>query len=231
MNHRETVNLSAGSDERPVSKVVPFDREQRAVVPRDGPAKIFGPEPAIEDATHDAALPAYAELHCLSNFTFLRGASKAKELFARAAKLGYEALAITDECALAGIVRALEAAQKYALKLIVGAEFALRDGPRFVLLAADQRGYTALCGLITTGRRAAKKGEYALRRRDVEAMSREGLLAIALGVEERAIGWLRDLFPQRCWLAVELHRGARDARKLEDLRALSARTGVPLVAC
>ncbi|MFI4969077.1 MAG: PHP domain-containing protein, partial [Lysobacterales bacterium] len=51
----------------------------------------------------------YAELHCLSNFSFQRGASSARELFERARKLGYAALAITDECSLAGIVRALEA--------------------------------------------------------------------------------------------------------------------------
>ena len=47
----------------------------------------------------------YAELHCLSNLSFLRGVSSATELFGRAAELGYEALAITDECSVAGIVR------------------------------------------------------------------------------------------------------------------------------
>jgi len=51
-------------------------------------------------------LPAYAELFCLSNFTFLHGASHAEELVARAVKLDYSALAITDECTLAGVVRA-----------------------------------------------------------------------------------------------------------------------------
>ena len=68
-------------------------------------------------------LPSYAELHCLSNFSFLRGASHAEELVGRAAALGYSALAITDECSLAGIVRAHEAALEACIKLIVGAEF------------------------------------------------------------------------------------------------------------
>ena len=54
----------------------------------------------------------YAELHCLSAFSFQRGASPAEDLFERAARLGYTALAITDECSLAGIVRAHEAAKK-----------------------------------------------------------------------------------------------------------------------
>src|SRR5690606_15632017 len=71
------------------------------------------------DAQAHAPCPRYAELHCLSNFSFLRGASSADELFARAAKLGYAALAITDECSLAGIVRALEASEQHGVALIV----------------------------------------------------------------------------------------------------------------
>jgi error-prone DNA polymerase len=71
-------------------------------------------------------LPAYAELHCLSDFSFLRGAASAEELFERAhAICGYEALAITDECSLAGIVRGLEASRATGLPLIVGSEFVL----------------------------------------------------------------------------------------------------------
>ena len=69
----------------------------------------------------------YAELHCLSNFTFLRGASHPGELVARAAQLGYAALALTDECSMAGIVRAHDAAKGRGLKLIVGAEFRTID--------------------------------------------------------------------------------------------------------
>ena len=53
----------------------------------------------------------YAELHCLSNFSFLRGASHPAELVTRAHELGYRALALTDECSLAGVVRAYEAAR------------------------------------------------------------------------------------------------------------------------
>ena len=56
-------------------------------------------------------MPEYAELHCLSNFTFLRGASHPEELVKRAQELGYRALALTDECSLAGVVRAHVAAQ------------------------------------------------------------------------------------------------------------------------
>ena len=94
---------------------------------------------------------AYAELHCLSNFSFGRGASSARELFERAKACGYDALAITDECSLAGIVRALEASRDTGVKLIVGAEIQLDDGPKLVLLCETKLGYTTLCGLITRG--------------------------------------------------------------------------------
>ncbi len=60
-----------------------------------------------------AFLPDYAELHCVSNFSFLRGASHPEELVERAAALGYKALALTDECSLAGAVRAHQAAKEH----------------------------------------------------------------------------------------------------------------------
>ena len=55
--------------------------------------------------------PPYAELHCLSSFSFQRGASQPDELVERAHQLGYSALAITDECSVAGVVRADQAAR------------------------------------------------------------------------------------------------------------------------
>ncbi|WP_036140116.1 PHP domain-containing protein, partial [Novilysobacter defluvii] len=76
----------------------------------------------------------YAELHCLSAFSFQRGASVAAELFERAARLGYQALAITDECSLAGIVRALEASERHGVRLVVGSEMQVQGGPKLVLL-------------------------------------------------------------------------------------------------
>ncbi len=114
--------------------------------------------------------PSYAELHALSNFSFQRGASSAEELFERAARLGYRALAITDECSLAGIVRALEASEASGVALIVGTEVQLDDGPKLVLLASTQAAYSELCRIITLGRRRSAKGEYELKRADVEAL-------------------------------------------------------------
>ena len=127
-----------------------------------------------------AGLPDYAELHCLSNFSFLRGASHAEELVGRAAALGYAALALTDECSLAGIVRAHLAAREHQLKLIVGAELRLEDGTQLALLATDRRSYGVLSSLIATGRRRGKKGSYALARAAIEVSAASGLLALLL---------------------------------------------------
>ena len=91
---------------------------------------------------------AYAELHCLTNFSFLRGASHPEELVARAVELGYAALAVTDECSVAGVVRAHLAAREHKLKLIVGSELRLADGLRCVLLAGDRAGYGQVVPLL-----------------------------------------------------------------------------------
>ncbi len=130
-----------------------------------------------------STLPAYAELHCLSNFTFLRGASHPEELVKRATELGYSALAITDECSLAGIVRAHVAAKARGLPLIVGTEVRLDDGPKLVLLACDREAYGNLSELITTGRRRSAKGRYSLSRADLEE-GLPGCLALLIAGEK-----------------------------------------------
>ncbi|WP_420467511.1 error-prone DNA polymerase [Panacagrimonas sp.] len=174
----------------------------------------------------------YAELHCLSAFSFQRGASQAQELFERARDLGYTALAITDECSLAGIVRALEASEKTKLPLIVGSEVQIEDGPRLVLLVPDLAAYRALSALITHARRRSDKGEYRLLREDFLQIAQT---ALALWIPDAApsaehAAWVRDSFPQRAWIAVHRHRAADDAARIDQLRALGERFGLPLVA-
>ncbi|EQM66955.1 error-prone DNA polymerase [Pseudomonas tohonis] len=174
----------------------------------------------------------YAELHCLSNFSFQRGASSAAELFERAKQQGYAALAITDECTLAGIVRAWQAAKASELPLIVGSEMAIEHGPRLVLLVENLAGYQHLCRIITRARRRAAKGEYRLLAEDFDD-ALDGLLALWLpgeAADAEEGRWLRERFPGRLWLAVELHRGADDASRLARLQALAAELGIPAVA-
>jgi len=176
-------------------------------------------------------VPAYAELHCLSNFSFLRGASSALELMQRAKKMDYRALAITDECSLAGIVRAHEAAKKTGMHLIIGSEIRFADGLTVVVLVENPTGYGALCRLITQGRRSAEKGSYHLCRKDVGDTT--GLLALWVpGIEFLAEQgrWLDSRFPTRTWLAVELHKGPDDKTRLRDLLTLARICGLPAVA-
>jgi len=112
--------------------------------------------------------PEYAELHSLSAFSFRRSAARPEALVRRAAECGYSALAITDECAMAGVVRAHEAARECAIRLIIGSEFRLDDGTHLVLLAPNQSAYAQICRLITRARRRAGKGEYRVLPEDLE---------------------------------------------------------------
>jgi error-prone DNA polymerase len=162
----------------------------------------------------------YAELHCRSNFTFLRGASHPEELVEQAAHLGYSALALTDECSLAGIVRAHTAAKGLDIKLIVGAEFTLSDGMRLVILAPNRDAYGDLSTLISVARRGASKGNYCLNRHDLERhISESDCLVLWLAGEapDPDTGkWLKRRLDGRLWLAIELLRSGRDRKVLAD---------------
>jgi len=175
----------------------------------------------------------YAELHALSNFTFLRGASHPEELVETAAALGYEALAITDECSMSGVVRAHMVAKAAKLKLIIGSELRLRSGRKLVVLAKNRNGYAALCRLITRARRAAEKGSYVLTRNLFEDGLPDCIVlwvpddALALDVEDH---WIRETFRDRLWIAVELLANGRQEERLDALREVGRRLKLPLVA-
>ena len=181
----------------------------------------------------DRVLPAYAELHALSNFTFLRGASHPEELVATAAALGYDAIAMTDECSVSGIVRAHVTAKEHGIQLIVGAELETACGLKFVALAQNRHGYAALCRVITAARRSAEKGRYRL---EINAFD-EGLpdcLLIWLPGDRLELGdrdrWICDRFRGRLWIAVELLADGRQEQRLNGLRKLGRQLGLPLVA-
>lgn len=179
------------------------------------------------------SVPGYAELHCLSNFSFQRGASSADELFRRAREQGYQALAITDECTLAGIVRAWQAAKAHQVRLIVGSEVQLVDGTRLILLVQNLEGYQNLCALITRARRRAAKGDYQLFAEDVQR-HHQGLLALWIADDDTpqsAAAWLGEAFAERLWLAVHLHRGSDDAQRLARTLAWAQQLGIRAVAC
>ncbi len=176
----------------------------------------------------------YAELHAKTNFSFLEGASHPDELVARAAELGYAALAVTDRNTLAGVVRAHVAAKQAGLKLLVGAEITPEDAPAVVLLAMDREGYGRLARLITRGRLRAEKGACRLAFADVAELS-AGLVALVVPPRQgmpdvEPLRAYREVFGRDCYLLAELHRGPADRTRLERLKALAQQARVPLVA-
>lgn len=190
------------------------------------------------------APPPYAELHCRTNFSFLRGASHPEELVAQAGRLGYRALAITDRNSLAGVVRAHVAARECGLPLIIGAEVVPADAPPVVLLAPTRSAYGRLCRLLTVGRRRAPKGDCRLHLADVAEHS-AGLIALCVPRSVRRGGasagpvqadvkagleaW-REVFGDRAYLLAEPLAGTDPRSELERLSGLSRRVGLPLVA-
>ena len=209
----------------------------------------------VRDAT--AAPPtAFAELHAISNFTFLRGASHPEELVRRAWTLGYAAIAITDECSLAGVVRAhvaarecnAQAGERGAIQLIIGSEFRLAAGTdadaeadvHLVLLAPTRDAYGQLSELITRGRRRSPKGEYALELDDL-LPDEDGYP----GVGECLALWLPAAAPigelleegrrlqerlPHLWIALEVFLEPGDLDRTAHALTLSSRLGLPIVA-
>jgi error-prone DNA polymerase len=191
----------------------------------------LAPPPSIEASAQPEVLPAYAELHCLSNFTFLRGASHAEELITKAAELDYSALAITDECSLAGVVRAHVAAKEHGFKLIVGAEFRIHEGPKVVLLATDRESYGNLSQLITTAQQRSEKGTYRAEWQDFGAAA--GCITLVIPDDKTALKDIERVAACRrdcTWIAVELMNGPNDNARLDALIELGRASGLPLVA-
>jgi error-prone DNA polymerase len=176
----------------------------------------------------------FAELHALTNYSFLRGASHPEELVEQAARLGYRAIAITDECSFAGLVKAHLAAKAHDMHLIVGAEFHLEDGLHLVLLAPDRSAYGQLAGLISKLRRRSPKGEYTMTLDDLNwgideclALWIPGLTDIeSLMAQGKA---LRSRLPA-LWIALELFLEATDLDKTANALTVSMRLDLPIVA-
>ncbi|WP_336236113.1 error-prone DNA polymerase [Achromobacter dolens] len=212
---------------------------------------MHAPDDPHDDApSPPAGLPGYAELQCQSNFSFLQGASHPEELTARAAELGYAALAITDECSLAGVVRAHVEAKTQKLPLIIGATFRLRAGPEaapldLTLLAQTREGYGNLSELITLARTRAPKGEYRLAPEDFTAPppGYEHLrhLPECLAILSPVYGddpdrmaqqarWLAATFPRRAWVGLTLLYRSRDDLHRAAVDRAARAAELPVVA-
>ena len=177
----------------------------------------------------------YAELHCLSNFTFLRGASHPGELVSQAAELGYRAIAITDECSLAGVVKAHVAARQCDIQLLIGSEFTLDSGIKIVLLATDRQAYGEIANLITRARRRVEKGRYRILPRDLERGIKSALaIWLAGDNSQQSLQqglWLQSCFSGRLWIGLQRLLRAGEESYCRQLYQLARSMELPLVAC
>ncbi|HAC32972.1 MAG TPA: error-prone DNA polymerase [Gammaproteobacteria bacterium] len=206
-------------------------------------AQLEAQQPAARPGHHG-----YAELHAISNFSFLRGASRPEELVEQAARLGYRAIAITDECSLAGVVKAHVAARHYGIKLLIGSEFRLQENIHLLLIAPDRRAYGELSSLITLARRRSPKGEYQLQLSDLR-LTGSGCLAIWLPGElldkpsnappensaatslQQHGDELAALFPQRLWIGYSNLLSAGRQQHYLHHYSLATALNLPMVAC
>ena len=182
---------------------------------------------------HPRRQKGYAELHCLSNFSFLRGASHPEELVKQASLLGYQAVAITDECSMSGVVKAHVAARECGIQLIVGAEFHFREPIHLVLFAPNRVGYGQICHLITLARRRAAKGAYDVQLKDLR-YGMDQCLAMWLpvgGHEDVKYGeQLKQIFGHRLWLGVEVFPDGHEIDRYQQAFHLSEALQLNLVA-
>ena len=192
-------------------------------------------QPSTTRVSLEKKLAGYAELNCLTNYSFLQAASHPDELVQRAAELRYNALAITDRNSLAGVVRAHAAAKPLGLKLLIGTELILDDASRVVLLAMNRKGYGRLARLLTLGKRRAPKGECQLNFIDVTEHA-EGLLASVILNEaqpedqrDKLHRW-REVFGDRCSVLASLQHGPHDDVLLDRYQRISKEVRLPLIA-
>nr|WP_136252805.1 error-prone DNA polymerase [Ningiella ruwaisensis] len=151
--------------------------------------------------------PRFAELICQSNFSFLYGASHPEEYVRQAYFLGYQAIGITDECSMAGVVRAYTEIKNnhIPIKLIVGSLFRFHE-QTLVLLCPNKEAYRECCRIITNARRRAEKGEYSLAEWDLKSIKHCFCLWLPSGNADKDKhwgAWLQKHYKERLFLVIK----------------------------
>jgi error-prone DNA polymerase len=182
----------------------------------------------------------YAELQVTTNYSFLRGASHPRELFAAAALLGLPALGVTDRNTVAGIVQCWDAARTTGVRLVAGCRVDLEGpaadvpGAALLLYPTDLAAWSRLCRLLTLGKTRAGHGGFSLGRRDVADHAR-GLVAVLVPDEpdDALVGELerlRDVFGDEAHVALTLRRRPGEAVRLHRIAELARAARVTPVA-
>ncbi|MEZ9396146.1 error-prone DNA polymerase [Vibrio splendidus] len=177
----------------------------------------------------------YSELFCQSNYSFLEGASHAEELVLQADFLRYKALAVTDECSVAGIVKVHSAIKqhKLSLKQIVGSMFWLNEECQVVLLCPNRKAYAELCRIITNARRRSSKGHYQLSEWDIMSAKHCFILWLPQQKNEDAHWgqWLSQHNSGRLWIGLQRHLKQTDQQYIDYCVELSQHHHLPITAC
>ncbi|MEZ9409929.1 error-prone DNA polymerase [Vibrio lentus] len=177
----------------------------------------------------------YSELFCQSNYSFLEGASHAEELVLQADFLRYKALAVTDECSVAGIVKVHSAIKqhKLSLKQIVGSMFWLNEECQVVLLCPNRQAYAELCRIITNARRRSSKGHYQLSEWDIMSAKHCFILWFPQQKNEDAHWgkWLSQHHSGRLWIGLQRHLKQTDQQYTDYCVELSQHNHLPITAC
>ncbi|MEZ9564707.1 error-prone DNA polymerase [Vibrio artabrorum] len=177
----------------------------------------------------------YSELFCQSNYSFLEGASHAEELVLQADFLRYKALAVTDECSVAGIVKVHSAIKqhKLSLKQIVGSMFWLNEECQVVLLCPNRTAYAELCRIITNARRRSSKGHYQLYEWDIMSAKHCFILWLPQQKNEDAHWgqWLSQHHSGRLWIGLQRHLKQTDQQYTDYCVELSQHHHLPITAC
>ena len=178
----------------------------------------------------------YAELFCQSNYSFLYGASSPAQLVTTASFLGYEAIAITDECSVAGIVRAYaEITQQHLpIKLIVGSYFVFDASLSFVLICPNKKAYSELCRIITNARRRSQKGEYQLAEWDLRSVRYCKLIWLPSGNKEQDDYWATWFTKHaniNTYIGAQRLLDGRDHHRFSTYNRLHDHYHFPVVAC
>ncbi|GGE07883.1 error-prone DNA polymerase [Aureimonas endophytica] len=190
--------------------------------------------------------PAYAELALASNFSFLRGASRAEELAVAADALGLAGFGLADRNSLAGVVRAYQAAREIGIPFRPGARLVFSDrAPDALAYPRDRAGWGRLCRLLSRGNLRATKGECRLHFDDLVEWGEDLSIALLAPAElgrtgpaaERAAGALQhrlallaNRFPGAVRLACAPRLDGCDRRRLARAALVAAKAGVPLMA-
>ncbi len=173
----------------------------------------------------------YVELRARSAFSFLRGASQPEDLAARAASLGYGAMACGDHGGLYGSPRFHAAAKEAGLRAIVAADVDVAEVGSLRLLVEDEGGYRNLCRLLTRSHATRVKGTHVVSLEDVAAHG-QGLVALlgACRDAKAAQDVVRKLGTERVAAEVQRHLDPADERRNRAMVELARRHGLPLVA-